>query len=59
MLAATAQAAEIAEHNWKLRLSDEELDHINKWFNETQGMRHFSISKIICVLVILKWLGIL
>ena len=38
MLAATAQAAEIAELNRKLRLSDEELDRINKRFNETQGM---------------------
>ena len=45
MLAATAQAAEIAELNRKLQLSDEELDYINKWFKETQGMRHYDIPK--------------
>ena len=45
MLAATAQAVEIAELNRKLRLSDEELDRINKRFNETQGMRHYYIPE--------------
>ena len=45
MLAATAQAAEIAELNRKLRLSDEDIDHINKQFSETQGMRYYDISK--------------
>ena len=32
------RSAKIAELNRKLRLSDEELDRINKRFNETQGM---------------------
>ena len=54
MLAATAQAAEIAELNRKLRLSDEELDRkkkdeeldrTNKRFKETQGVRCVSISR--------------
>ena len=45
MLAATAQAAEVAELNQKLWPSDEELDRINKRFNETQGMRHYDIPK--------------
>ena len=52
MLAATAQAAEVFEHNRKLRLADEELDHVNKWFDETQDMRHFYIPEVICVLIL-------
>ena len=39
MLAATAHAAEVSELNRKLQMADEELNHINKRFDETQGMR--------------------
>ena len=49
MLAATTQVAEVSELNQKLRLADEELDHVNKRFDETQGMRHYYIPKVICV----------
>ena len=38
MLVATAHAAEVSELNRKLWVADEELDRINKWFDETQGM---------------------
>jgi hypothetical protein len=38
-LAATAQAAEVSELNRKLQVADEEIDRINKRFDETQGMR--------------------
>ena len=41
MLAGTAQAAEVSELNRKLQVADEELDHINKRLEETQGMRKF------------------
>jgi len=41
MLAATAHAAEVSKLNWKLRVADEELDRINKRFEEMQGMRKF------------------
>ena len=43
MLAATAQAAEVSELNWKLRVADEELDRINKRFKETQGLQNLYI----------------
>ena len=43
MLAATAQAAEVSELSRKLRVSDEELDCINKRFKEMQGMRKLYI----------------
>ena len=39
LLAATAQAAEVSELNWKLKLADDELNRINKRFDEAQGMR--------------------
>ena len=39
MLAATTHAAEVFELNQKLQVADEELDRINKRFDETQGMR--------------------
>ena len=39
MLAATAHAAEVSELSRKLQVADEELDRINKRFDETQGMR--------------------
>ena len=39
MLAATAQATEVSELNWKLQVANEELDRINNRFNEMQGMR--------------------
>ena len=39
MLAATTHAAEVFELNRKLQVADEELDRINKRFEETQGMR--------------------
>ena len=51
-LAATAQAAEVFELNPKLRLADEELDRVNKRFDETQGMRHLYIPEAICVLIL-------
>ena len=34
MLAATTQAAEVSELNRKLQLADEELDYVNKQFDE-------------------------
>ena len=37
-MAATAQAAEVSELNRKLKLADEEIDRVNKRFDETQGM---------------------
>ena len=50
MLAATAQATEVSELNRKLHVADEELDRINKRFNETQGMRHCDIlESYICI----------
>ena len=52
MLAATSQAAEVSELNRKLRLADEELDRVNKRFDETQGMRYFYIPEVICVLTL-------
>ena len=39
MLAATAQATELLELNRKLPVADEEIDCINKRFDEMQGMR--------------------
>nr|XP_020181257.1 endonuclease MutS2-like [Aegilops tauschii subsp. strangulata] len=36
LLAATAQAAEVSELNRKLKVADEEIDRINKRFDETQ-----------------------
>jgi hypothetical protein len=36
-LAAAANAAELAEMNWKLKSSDEELDLVNERFDEAQG----------------------
>ena len=52
MLAATAQAAEVSELNRKLRLADEELESVNKRFDETQGMRHLYIPEVICALIL-------
>ena len=37
MLAATTHAAEVSELNRKLWLADEELDRINKRFDETHA----------------------
>nr|XP_020177113.1 paramyosin-like [Aegilops tauschii subsp. strangulata] len=37
LLAATTQAAEVSELKWKLKLADDDIDHINKWFDEVQG----------------------
>ena len=50
MLAATAQAAEIAELNRKLRLSDEELDCINKRFKKPKvcGISVYSEFVFMC-----------
>ena len=39
MLAATAQAAEVSELNRKLQVANEEIDRVNKRFDDTQGMR--------------------
>ena len=39
MLAATAQAAEVDKLNRKLQVANEELDRMNKRFDEMQGMR--------------------
>nr|XP_040258366.1 uncharacterized abhydrolase domain-containing protein DDB_G0269086-like [Aegilops tauschii subsp. strangulata] len=36
LLVATAQAAEVSELNWKLKLADEEIDRVNKRFDDTQ-----------------------
>ena len=55
MLAATAQAAKVSELNRKLRLADEELDRVNKRFDDTQGMRNYYIPEVICVLIILTY----
>ena len=49
MLAATAQAAEVSKLNRKLRLADEELDRINKQFDETQGMRNLHTRSDMCI----------
>ena len=38
LLAATAQAAEVSELQWKLRLADEDLIRNNKRFDEGQCM---------------------
>ena len=38
LLAVTAQAAEVSELKPKLGLADEDLVHINKRFDEVQGM---------------------
>lgn len=38
MLAATAHAAEVSELDRNLQVADEELDPINKGFEEMQGM---------------------
>ena len=38
-MAATAQAAEVSELNQKLKLADDEIDRVNKRFDEMQGMR--------------------
>ena len=52
MLAATAQAAKVSKLNRKLRLADEELDRVNRQFDETQGMQHYYIPEVICVLIL-------
>ena len=49
MLAATTQAIEVSELNQKLRLADEELDRVNKWFDETQGMRNLHTRSDMCI----------
>ena len=51
-LAAAANAEELVAINRKLKSSDEELDLVNKRFDETQGMRHFYIPEVICVLIL-------
>ena len=38
LLAATAQTAEVSELKRKLELADDDIDRINKRFDETQGM---------------------
>ena len=38
LLAATAQATEVSELNRKLKLADDEIDRVNKRFDEVQGM---------------------
>ena len=38
LLAASAQAAEVSELKRKLKLADDEIDRINKRFDEAQGM---------------------
>ena len=48
MLAATSQAAEVSELNRKLRLADEELDRVNKRFDEMQGMRNLHTRSDMC-----------
>jgi len=35
---ANAQAAEVSELNRKLKVADDEIDRINKRFDEAQGM---------------------
>ena len=52
MLAATAQAVEVSELSRKLRLANEELDRINRRFNETQGMRQLHMPEVICALIL-------
>ena len=52
MLAATIQATEVSELNQKLRLADEELDCVNKRFDETQGKRCLYMSEVICALIL-------
>jgi len=38
LLAASAKDAEVSELQRKLKLADDEIDHINKRFDEAQGM---------------------
>jgi hypothetical protein len=38
LLAASAKDAEVSELQWKLKLADDEIDRINKLFDEAQGM---------------------
>ena len=49
MLAATTHAAEVSELNRKLQLTDEELDYVNKRFDETQGMRNLYVRIDMCI----------
>ena len=49
MLVATAHAAEVSELNRKLELADEELDRVNKRFDETQVMRNLYIRSDMCI----------
>ena len=43
MLAATAQAAEASDLKRRLQLADDDIDRMNKRFDEAQGM--FEISR--------------
>ena len=51
---ATAKATEVSELNRKLKLADDEIDRVNKRFDEAQGMcvlflKQFNhISEVIC-----------
>ena len=38
LLAATTQTAEVSEFKQKLKLADDDIDRINKRFDEAQGM---------------------
>ena len=49
MLGATAHATEVSELSRKLQLADEELDRINKLFDETQGMQNLYIRIDMCI----------
>ena len=39
LLAATAQAAEVSKLNRKLKLANDDIDRINKRFDEAQGIK--------------------
>jgi hypothetical protein len=43
MLAVTAQATEVSDLKRRLQLADDDIDRMNKWFDEAQGM--FEISR--------------
>ena len=53
MLAATAQAAEVSELNRKLQVSDEEIDRINRRFDETQCMHIMFTKEVIFILEVI------
>jgi hypothetical protein len=44
-MAAAANAVALEEMDWKIKLSGQELDHVNKWLDEAQG----KLCKKMCI----------